>query len=180
MTIKLYDSLKQTKVALPEGKITIYNCGPTVYNHIHLGNLRPVIIFDFLVRYLRAINYQVVYVHNITDIDDKIIAQSKIVGCCAKKIAATYTNEYLKIMRTMNWVVPDYLPQVSTNIPMIIAYIEKLLRLGFGYQVGGDVLFAINRVEEYGELSKQKTSRLYVNTRNTVTTNKQQVQDFFL
>lgn len=63
---------------------------------------------------------------------------------------------------------------------MIIAYIEKLLRLGFGYQVGGDVLFAINRVEEYGELSKQKTSQLYVNTRNTVTTNKQQVQDFFL
>lgn len=178
--IKLYDSLSQLKQTVDQPIITIYNCGPTVYDDIHLGNLRPVLIFDFLIRYLKTIGCQVTYIHNITDIDDKIVAKATNLGCSAADLAAKYTLEYLKIIKQMRLLEPDHLPKVSDYIPDIIDYIKLLISRGYAYHIDGDVLFAIDQIPNYGVLSKQKQELLYQNTRKTKTTIKHNDHDFFL
>jgi cysteinyl-tRNA synthetase len=127
--MKLYDSATNKLYEVINKQVSIYNCGPTVYNDIHIGNARPLITFDVLYRYLETLNYQVTYIHNITDIDDKIINKAKSLSKTEKEIATIYYQNYVDIMRELN-IKPMTLPKVSENMQAIIDYINKLVQGG--------------------------------------------------
>lgn len=158
--IKIYDSLSQNLKPIDDEIITIYNCGPTVYNDIHIGNLRPPVIFDIFVRFLRAINKKVIYVHNITDIDDKIIDRAIQENSDEKTIAQKYTLAYLKVIEKMNLLKPNFQPKVSDNIKNIINYIEQILNNNDAYIQDQNVYFKVNKIKNYGEISKQNITSL--------------------
>lgn len=130
-------------------KIQFYLCGPTVYDYPHIGNLRAVVIFDVLNRLAKANKQKVIYVHNITDIDDKIIDRALKEKVDAKTISEKYLKNYLELLEKMNIIEPTYLPKVSNNIKGMIKFIKKLLDLGYAYQIEGDVYFSINKWEKY-------------------------------
>ncbi|MDQ0513705.1 cysteinyl-tRNA synthetase [Mycoplasmoides fastidiosum] len=163
--IKIFDSKTGTKQFLEDTPITLYNCGPTVYNDIHVGNLRSPIIFDMLVRFLKLVNQPYLYVHNITDIDDKIIQRAKDENLSEMAIGIKYTEHYLAILEHMNILLPQIMPKVSDNISGIIAYIQQLVNNDYGYLAGNDVVFSINKVSQYGELSKQNIAELIADSR---------------
>ena len=122
--LKIKDSSSQRFINIDQDKVSIYNCGPTVYNDVHIGNVRPLITFDVLYRYLKYTNRDVVYVHNITDIDDKIINRSIELKQPEAEVSEHYYQEYLKIIDRLNALHMDVLPKVSDNIPGIINFIE--------------------------------------------------------
>lgn len=178
--INLYDSVQQKKLLIDTPKLTIYNCGPTVYNDIHLGNLRPAIVFDLLVRFCRAINMEVVYVHNITDIDDKIIQKAQELKQPESVVAQTYTEAYLQIMDAMNLTPPNHMPKVSDHIAGMIDYVGRILATDKGYIQNHNVLFDVNQIPNYGVISKQNLDQLVLNVRDTNQTTKQNQHDFVL
>lgn len=132
-----------------KNKIEFYLCGPTVYDYPHIGNLRSVVIFDVLYRLAKANKQKVIYVHNITDIDDKIIDRALKEKVKEKEISEKYLKDYLDLLEKMNILEPTYLPKVSDNIKGMIIFIKKLLDLGYAYQIEGDVYFSINKWEKY-------------------------------
>lgn len=135
---------------------SIYLCGPTVYDDIHLGNLRSIIIFDFLIRYLRHKKIFYKFVLNITDIDDKIIKKAQETGLQEEEISEKYKNNFLMVLKNMNVILPTDLPQVTENIHWIISTIQSVIDKGFAYEKDGDVLFDITKVNNYYEISNQK------------------------
>jgi cysteinyl-tRNA synthetase len=166
----LYDSKDQVKKRLTDKRITIYNCGPTVYNHVHIGNVRPLITLDILFRYLKAMNIDVKYALNLTDVDDKIINRAEAEGTTETNISKKYTKAYFDLFKKLNIIKQDYNPKVTTNIKGIISYINKLVKKHKAY-IGknGDVYFDINSVKKtYGELSKQKLNELLHNVRKDI------------
>jgi cysteinyl-tRNA synthetase len=157
--MKIYDSATGTLNTLVHKDVTIYNCGPTVYNDVHIGNIRPLVTFDVLHRFLIQQSYNVKLVHNITDIDDKIIERARQENKNEKEISTYYYEEYLKIVSQLN-VLPMQMPKVSDNIFGIIDYVKKLIDTNHAYEVDGDVYFDIKSISSYGYVSHQSINDL--------------------
>lgn len=146
---------------LPDKHVRLYLCGPTVYNDIHLGNLRPIIVFDVLNRLLVALKYSVSFLHNITDIDDKIITTAIENRTTEKEIATFYTNAYFDVLEKLNVFQKNMVfAKVTQQMSHIERYIGWLSSLGYAYEVNGDVYFDVSQIKNYGVISKQDTSKL--------------------
>ena len=182
-TFNVYNSLtNQIEPLKPirENEISMYVCGPTVYGDIHIGNCRPVIVFDVLYRVLSYIGYKVTYMSNITDVDDKIIKKALEENVSESEIATRYFNNYLKLRSDLNAINPTYMPKVTDNIENIINFISKLIELGYAYESNGDVFFRVNKVQGYGRLSNLNLDDLQVGARIEENSSKENPMDFAL
>src|SRR4051812_27711214 len=168
MKLQLFSSKENKNVSLdlkPDQTINIYLCGPTVYDHIHVGNLRPIIIFDILHRLLLHLDIKVNYVQNITDIDDKIITKAQKEKKTEKEIADYYTKSYLDNLLRYNILFPTSFLRVTNYLPQIQRFITALLAKGVAYSQAEEVLFRVSGNENYGKLSGQNLAKLKENTR---------------
>ncbi len=182
--MKVFNTLTRKKeefIPLEENKYKIYVCGPTVYNYIHIGNARPAIIFDTLRRYLKYKGYQVDYVSNITDIDDKVINKAIDEGVDFDVVAKRFENEYFTDLKGMNVDKADQTPRVSDHIPEIIDIIQTLIDKDHAYVTKtGDVYFRVHSFDEYGKLSNQPMEELVLGARIAVDEVKENPADFAL
>lgn len=181
--MKLYNTLTRKKeefVPLEEGKVKMYVCGPTVYNFFHIGNARPFIIFDTFRRYLEYRGYEVIYVQNFTDVDDKIINRSHEEGITPDEVADKYIEEYFKDADGLGIKRASVHPRVTDNINQIIDFVKDLEEKGFGYEVDGDVYFNTQKFNGYGKLSKQNQEELEAGSRIEVNDKKKHPMDFVL
>ncbi len=163
MPIKIYDSLTKKKVEfspLEPGKIKLYSCGVTVYDECHIGHARSLYIFDVIKRYLKYRNFDVTFVRNITDIDDKIINKAKELGISAKEIAEKYIASYKEDLKALQIEEADFEPRATENIPEMIKHIDALIEKGFAYEVSGDVYFSVRQFKDYGKLSGQSIEQM--------------------
>lgn len=161
--IKIYDTMAREKrpfVPVHEGKVGMYVCGPTVYNYIHIGNARTFISFDAIRRYLMWRGYEVTFVQNITDVDDKIIAKAAEEGRSAAEVAAEYAQAFIDDMRAAGVLDPDVRPRATGEIDGMIALVQKLIDGGHAYAVDGDVYFAVRSYDAYGELSNRNVDEM--------------------
>lgn len=161
--MKLFNTLTNKKEEfkpLKEGEVSIYVCGPTVYNYVHIGNTRPMIVFDVLRRTFEYLGNKVTFVSNFTDVDDKIIKAAKQEGITEKELTDKYIKAYEDVRRGLNLEFPTYAPRVTETMDQIIAFIQKLVDKGYAYVVDGDVYFRVSKVKEYGELSGIKIEDL--------------------
>ena len=161
-------------------EVSMYVCGPTVYNHAHIGNARPIVVFDTLRRTLQAEGYKVKFVSNFTDVDDKIINKAIEEGVDEKEIANRYIKAYNDVRNSLNIIPVDVTPRVTETMDEIIAFIDKLVKNGNAYQVGGDVYFSVESDPKYGELSHQKLEDLNAGARVEENDAKKNPQDFAL
>ena len=171
---------KEAFVPLEPGKVKMYVCGPTVYNYIHIGNARPAIVFDTLRRYLQYRGYQVTFVQNITDVDDKLIRVANEEGTTVKEVADRYAEAYNEDLRALNVMPPDIQPRVMQTIPEIIQFVEGLIEKGYAYESEGDVYFRTGRFAEYGKLSHQPLDELQAGARVEINEKKEHPLDFAL
>lgn len=181
--MKLYNTLTRTKeefVPIEEGKVKMYVCGPTVYNYIHIGNARPFIIFDTLRRYLEYRGYDVTFVQNFTDVDDKIIKRGHEEQISPEEVANKYINEYFVDADGLGIKRASVHPRVTDNINEIIAFVKELEDKGYAYEVNGDVYFDTKKFEGYGKLSKQNQDDLEAGARIEVNSQKRHPMDFVL
>lgn len=181
--MKLYNTLTRTKeefVPLEEGKVKMYVCGPTVYNYIHIGNARPFIIFDTLRRYLEYKGYDVTFVQNFTDVDDKIIKRGHEEQISPEEVANKYIDEYFVDADGLGIKRATIHPRVTDNIQEIIEFVTELEEKGYAYEVNGDVYFDTKKFEGYGKLSKQKQDELEAGARIEVNDQKRHPMDFVL
>ena len=157
--MRLYSTLQRELVELPPAPSTIgmYVCGPTVYQRAHIGNARPFVLFSWIRNWLRLSQYDVTYVHNITDINDSIYEAAP--GASAE-LAARATAWYLEDIRDLGLGMPDHVPKASETIDEIITMIERLIRTDYAYAVAGDVYFRVARHREYGQLSNQRPDEM--------------------
>ena len=179
--MKIYNTMSRQKeelVPMEPGKLKIYACGPTVYNYIHIGNARPICVFDVLRRYLEYRGYQVTYVQNFTDIDDKIINKANEEGADYLTVSRRYMEEYKKDAQGLNVRPADIHPLATENIDEIIAMVSRLEEKGYAYAVNGDVYFRTNKFKEYGKLSHQPLEELQAGARITVEDVKEDPMDF--
>ncbi len=161
--IKIYDTMAREKrpfVPLNEGKVNMYVCGPTVYNYIHIGNARTFISFDTIRRYLIWRGYEVTFVQNITDVDDKIIKKANEEGRSAAEVAAEYAQAFIDDMHAAGVMDPDVRPRATEEIGEMIALVEKLIEGGHAYAVEGDVYFAVRSYDKYGQLSNRNVDEM--------------------
>ncbi|CAG8749433.1 13_t:CDS:1, partial [Ambispora leptoticha] len=171
---------KITKLNLQKGQVVnIYLCGPTVYDYIHIGNLRSVLIFDVLHRLLLHLNIKVNYVQNITDIDDKIIAKARKEKRTEKSISDYYTQSYFDNLALYNILLPTHSPRVTNYIPQVQEFIKNLLEKGTAYQQAGEVFFRVGKSQEYSKLSGQNLEKLK-SGQEVVPENKENSKDFAL
>ncbi|EMT50359.1 cysteinyl-tRNA synthetase [Brevibacillus borstelensis AK1] len=183
MSIQFTNTLTKQKeafVPLEPGKVKMYVCGPTVYNYIHIGNARPAIVFDTLRRYLKYRGYEVTFVQNITDVDDKLIRKANEEGITVKEVADRYTDAFNEDLRSLNILPPDIQPRVMQTIPEIIQFIEGLIEKGYAYDSEGDVYFRTGRFTEYGKLSHQPLDELQAGARVEINEKKENPLDFAL
>ncbi|MDD6302860.1 MAG: cysteine--tRNA ligase [Bacillales bacterium] len=183
MEIKLYNSLtNQIEPFHPikEGEVSCYVCGPTVYNYVHFGNMRPVVVFDVLRRLFIELGYKVTFISNFTDIDDKIIKQAKLEGISEKEIAKKYIAAFEEDRENVHALKPDYQPRVTETMDLIIDFIDQLVKKGFAYVIDGDVYFRVNKIDDYGCLSKMKKEDLLVGARIDENSKKESPLDFAL
>ncbi len=181
--MKLYNTLTRTKeefIPLEEGKVKMYSCGPTVYNFFHIGNARPFIIFDSLRRYLEYIGYDVTFVQNFTDIDDKMIKNANEQGITVKDLADRFIAEYFTDAKGLGIKEASVHPKATENIEAIIETVKALVDKGYAYEVNGDVYFETKKFAEYGKLSKQPLEDLEAGARIDVTDIKKNPTDFAL
>lgn len=181
--MKIYNTMSRQKeefIPLEEGKVKMYVCGPTVYNFIHLGNARPFTVFDTLRRYFEYRGYEVTYVQNFTDVDDKIIKRSHEEGISSEEVAKKYIKEYFIDCDGLGIKRADVHPQVTDNIEQIIEFVQKLIDDGYAYESEGDVLFRTRKFEEYGKLSHQNIEELELGARIDVDDKKEDPLDFVL
>lgn len=181
--IKLYNSLTnsiETFKPINEGKVSMYVCGPTVYNHAHIGNARPIVFFDAVKRFFKYIGYEVTFASNFTDIDDRIIKKAKEENKTEVEIATEYINAYLDLSSKLGCEMDVIRPKVTENIDGILSYINELVDKGFAYQCGDDVYFRVNSDPTYGVLSNQKLDELDSGARIEVNEGKEDPRDFTL
>lgn len=171
---------KEAFVPLEPGKVKMYVCGPTVYNYIHIGNARPAIVFDTLRRYLQYRGYEVTFVQNITDVDDKLIRVANEEGTTVKEVADRYTEAYNQDLQSLNVMPPDIQPRVMQTIPEIIQFVEGLIEKGYAYEREGDVYFRTGRFADYGKLSHQPLDDLQAGARVEINEKKEHPLDFAL
>lgn len=181
--MKLYNSYSQ-KIEelkpLEEGKISMYVCGPTVYNEPHIGNARPIVVFDTLARTLKAEGYDVTYASNYTDVDDKIINKALEEHTTEKEITDRYIQEYQNVRASLNANEPDAAPRVTNTMDRIISFIDELVEKGAAYEKDGDVYYRVSSDDKYGELSHQKVDDLIVGARIDENEKKENPLDFTL
>ena len=183
MELKFYNSLSnkiEVFTPLEEKKISMYVCGPTVYGYPHIGNMRPVVVFDTLRRFLSYLGYEVTYVSNFTDVDDKIIKAAKEKGITEKELTEFYIEEFKKSVLAIGSQIPTITPKVTEYIPKIIAYIDNLVKIGAAYVVNGDVYFRVSKIKDYGALSGINVEDLIVGARIEENTQKESPLDFAL
>ncbi len=157
-------------------EISLYVCGPTVYNHPHIGNMRPIVLFDVFNR-VASIKNKVTFVHNITDVDDKIIKASKDLNMTEKEVSKIYEDEYLNLLEKLNIKKPTYMPKVTENIDGMILFINELIEKGFAYESNGSVYFSVNDFNSYGKIDNLSLDKLID---NEVSDEKRDFKDFAL
>jgi len=183
MTIQLYNTLTRQKepfVPQVEGKVSMYVCGPTVYNYIHIGNARPVIVFDAVRRYLEYRGYEVNFVSNFTDVDDKIIKAANELGEEVGELTERFIKAYFEDVTALGCNEADVHPRVTDHIEDIVSFVEVLIDKGFAYESQGDVYFRTTKFEGYGKLSGQSTDELIVGARIQPGEKKENSLDFVL
>lgn len=183
MAIKIYNTLTRKKEEfkpLEEGKVKMYVCGPTVYNYIHIGNARPAIVFDTVRRYFEYRGYDIRYVSNFTDVDDKLIRAAKELGEDVPTISDRFINAYFEDVSALGCKKADAHPRVMENMDIIIEFIEALIEKGYAYESEGDVYYRTRMFDTYGKLSHQSIDELRVGARIEVGEKKQDALDFAL
>ena len=170
----------ETFTPIHKGKVSMYVCGPTVYNHPHIGNARPIVVFDLLRRILIELGNEVHYVSNYTDVDDRIIQKAKDEGLDETQIAGRYIAAYEDVRRGLFADAVDAKPKVTENMDEIIAFIEELIELEFAYESNGDVYFRVNKVKDYGAISSQNIDALKIGARIEENMQKESSLDFVL
>ena len=181
--MRFYNDLTMQKedfVPITEGKVTMYSCGPTVYNYIHVGNARPIIMFDVLRRYLEYRGYEVTFVQNFTDVDDKIIKKANEEGVSSAEIAEKYIAEYWNDVKALGVREATVHPKATENIPQIIEIVQTLMDKGYAYEVNGDVYYRTAKFRDYGKLSHQNLDDLQSGARVEVNDVKENPMDFAL
>ena len=183
MNIKFYNSLSNSLedfVTQQDKKVSMYVCGPTVYNYPHIGNMRPVVVFDTLRRFLTYVGYDVTYVSNYTDVDDKVIKAAKQEGKSEKELTDFYIAEFEKTLKGIGSQVPNITPRVTEYMDKIIAYVNNLVKIGAAYEVNGDVYFRVEKIKDYGALSGINVDDLRVGARVEENNQKESPLDFAL
>lgn len=175
----LTDKLEEFK-PLKEGQVSMYVCGPTVYNYVHIGNMRPVITFDMIRNYLEYLGYKVTYASNFTDINPKIIAAAKTLEITEREVASKFIQAYLDDLAAYECGRIDYHPTVLENLNNIYDFITKLLEKGYAYEVDGDVYFRVSKIKDYGCLSNNSLEELESGARVEVDEKKEDPLDFAL
>jgi len=183
LTLKIHSTLTRSREdfqPLAPPLVTFYNCGPTVYDYFHIGNARNFVLADTIRRYLRFKGYQVRFVQNITDIDDKIIRRANSEGRPTTEIVEQFTRAYFDHLAALGVEPPDVSPRATEHIPQMIAFIQRLIEKGFAYRVDGDVFFRVGQSEGYGKLSHRKIEDLREGERVEVDIRKENPMDFAL
>lgn len=183
MSLCVYNTLSQQKeefLPLEPGWVRMYVCGPTVYDESHVGHARAAVVFDVIYRYLRFRGYEVTYVRNYTDVDDKIIARALKEGKSAREVAEYYIADYDRDMERLAVARPTQTPRVTETIPEIIWLVQRLLDKGFAYEANGDVFYAVRRFPGYGKLSKRSLDEMEAGARVEINEAKQDPLDFAL
>lgn len=182
--LKVYNTLtgqKEIFSSLIPSEVKMYTCGPTTYNYIHLGNARPLVVFDTVRRYLEYLGYQVNFVQNFTDVDDKIIKRAQEEDISALELAEKYIREYFVDADVLNVRRATVHPRVSQNMQDIIDFVAGLIEKGYAYEVdNGDVYFEVSKFKEYGKLSKRSIEDLQAGARIDVDERKRHPEDFAL
>jgi cysteinyl-tRNA synthetase len=183
MTIQIYNTLTRKKepfIPIEEGKVSMYVCGPTVYNYIHIGNARPVIVFDTVRRYLGYRGYEVTYVSNFTDVDDKIIKAANELGEEVGELTDRFIDAYFEDVGALGCGKADVHPRVTDHIEDIVEFVKVLVDKGFAYESQGDVYYRTRKFDGYGKLSHQSTDELKVGARIEEGDKKENALDFAL
>ena len=181
--MKLYNTMTnkiEEFKTIEENKVKMYVCGPTVYNYIHLGNARPIVVFDTLARYFEHKGMEVEFVQNFTDVDDKIINKSIEEGTSASEVSEKYIKYFFEDISKLNILESVKRPKVTENMAEIIEIIQKLIDNGFAYEKNGDVYFEVKKYKDYGKLSNQKIEELELGARIDVSEIKKNPVDFAL
>ena len=181
--MKLYNTMTnkiEEFKTIEENKVKMYVCGPTVYNYIHLGNARPIVVFDTLARYFKHKGMEVEFVQNFTDVDDKIINKSMEEGTSASEVSEKYIKYFFEDISKLNILDSVKRPKVTENMAEIIEIIQKLIDNGFAYEKDGDVYFEVKKYKDYGKLSNQKIEELELGARIDVSEIKKNPMDFAL
>jgi len=181
--LKLFNTLsgkKEDFIPVKKNKISMYVCGPTVYNYIHIGNARPVVFFDVVKRYFSYLGYEVTYVSNITDVDDKIIEEANKLKIDENVLTQTFTEAFMKDSIHLGSQLPDLMPKATAYIADMIFYINDLIEKGYAYHSGDSVYFRVTRIKDYGQLSNQILENLNVGARIELDTQKETPYDFTL
>lgn len=181
--MKLFNSMTsqlETFVPMVENEVSMYVCGPTVYNHAHVGNARPIVVFDTLRRTFEAMGYQVKMVSNYTDVDDKIIKVAKELGVEEKEITEKFIQAYNEVRFNLHALMPSASPKVTETMEAIIAFISLLIEKGVAYEIDGDVYFRVAKADHYGTLSNQQIDDLVVGARIDENSKKENPLDFTL
>ncbi|MBK2402064.1 cysteine--tRNA ligase [Erysipelothrix sp. strain 2 (EsS2-6-Brazil)] len=181
--MKLYNSKSNSLeefTPIEEGKVSMYVCGPTVYNYAHIGNARPIVVFDLLRRVLTALGYDVKLVSNYTDVDDKIIKKALEEGVDESVISNRYIEAYEKVRKGLHADYVQATPKVTGTMPEIIAFIQDLIDHGYAYASNGDVYFRVSKAKEYGSISSQNIDELMVGARIEENSSKENPLDFVL
>ena len=183
MPLRLYNTLTQTKEpfqTVSPGKVGMYVCGPTVYSNSHVGHMVGPVIFDTIKRYLVYLGYQVTWVVNITDVDDKLIIQAEKDGTTVKDLADRVTEDYLHCLKSLGVDGIDHMPRATEHIAEIVAMTQGLIDKGFAYASGGDVYFDVAKAPEYGKLSHRDPEALQAGARIEPSSIKRHPGDFAL
>ena len=181
--MKLYNTLTRKKdefIPLEPFKVKMYSCGPTVYNYFHIGNARPFIVFDALRRYLEYRGYEVTFVQNFTDVDDKIINRANDENSTMQAISERFIGEYFNDASALGIREATVHPKATDNIDAIIEIVKELESKGYAYNVNGNVYFSTKKFEHYGKLSHQPLEDLEIGARIEENTEKQDGMDFAL
>lgn len=175
----LTDKIEEFK-PIKDNEVTMYVCGPTVYNYVHIGNMRPVITFDMVANYFKYLGYKVIYASNFTDINPKIITAAKELGITEREVADKFIKAYLDDLKSYNCNEIDYRPKVIDNLGNIYNFIKALIDKGYAYVNDGDVYFRVSKVKDYGILSNQDIEELESGARVDVDPKKEDPLDFAL
>ncbi|MDO7908371.1 cysteine--tRNA ligase [Paenibacillus sp. JX-17] len=183
MALQIYNTMSRERenfIPLEPGKVKMYVCGPTVYDYIHIGNARPAIFFDIVRSYLEHIGYDVDYVVNFTDVDDKLIRKAEQLGVTVPEVADRFVDAYYEDIKGLGIPLATRNPRVTESMDLIIAFIKELEDKGYAYENGGDVFYRTHKFKDYGKLSKQNLQELQFGIRIGVDERKEHPEDFVL
>ncbi len=183
MALRIFNTMtgkKEIFEPLESGKVRMYVCGPTVYDACHIGHARSVVVFDVITRYLKALGYEVTYVRNFTDVDDKIIDKANQLAIAPKAVAERYIQEFYEDMDALNVERATIEPRATDHIKPMIQFIERLTETGYAYRVNGDVFYSVEKFEGYGKLSGRKLEDMEAGARIDIDERKRNPFDFVL